>query len=139
MSWINNEDYPKNKVYRTSSTKKLDIIEDLNVVVNQVIKSKVDDSAEHATSLLLYVNATNGYVGVYFYDIDEMVEIGQSAYLLELPELWNISLHHLDRADFFDRTVEDSIKSFSKMVFGMKLKEKFKIYLSNELGDFFES
>ena len=135
MSWINNDNYPLNKVYETSSKSVDEIIKDITIVVKQVLKMKSFDNAESAKSLLFYANTTNGYIGIYLYDICEFVEVGNSSYLLELPELWNLSLNHTDGADYFDEITEKAIRSFTSTTESSELKKEYKLFYSNELDD----
>lgn len=135
MSWINNEEYPANKVYRTSSIDENQIVVDLINVVEQMIKSKENDDAANSTDIMLYGNATNGYIGVYFYDMEELTEIGNASYMLELPALFEKSLSHEDGADFFDSTVLNAARSFANSEVGSSLKEFYSIFVSNELDD----
>ncbi|MBK6525164.1 MAG: hypothetical protein IPG07_06150 [Crocinitomicaceae bacterium] len=135
MSWINSEEYPPNKVYRTSSTEVNEVTVDLAVVIEQMIKMKISDNAENATDIMLYGNATNGYIGIYFYDMEELVEVGSASYMLELPDLFEKSLSHEDGADFFDAMVLKSAQAFASSAIGTNIKESYNIFYSNELGD----
>ena len=138
MSWINNEDYPPNKVYSTSSTEQKDIINDLEVVVDQVIRMRSEDNAEDSSTIMFYANATNGYIGVYMYDLNEMSEVGNSSYLIELPKLWDMSGEHEDGAALYDQITEDSVKTFGESQKGVDIKKDYSLYFTNELGDMFE-
>ena len=135
MSWINNDNYPLNKVYKTSSKSVDEIVKDISVVVKQVLKMKEIDKAESAKSILFYANATNGYIGIYLYDINEFEEVGNSSYLLELPELWDLSINHIDGAYYYDEMTEKAIRSFASNPENSDLKKDYKLYFSNELDD----
>jgi hypothetical protein len=135
MTWINNNEYPENKVFETQSTEVNEIVNDILTVVNQAIKMKATDKAENSNEIMLYANATNGYIGIYMYDTIEMTEVGHSSYLLELPKLWDISLNHEDGSIYFDDITESSAKSFAQTESGINIKKDYKIYFSNELGD----
>ena len=77
-------------------------------------------------------NATNGYIGIYLYNLDEMDQMGNSSYLLELPELWNKSRSHKDGAFFYDEITKRSSILFGQMEYGKELKNDLKFYFTDE-------
>ncbi len=138
MSWINNSNFPKNKFYKTESMDVDEIADDIAIVVNQAIKMKTKDFAEEAKEIMLYVNATNGYIGIYLYDIEKSTEVGNSSYSLQLPKLWEASLEHEHGSFFFDQMAEESAQEFADSEKSESIKSKYKIYFSDELGDIYE-
>lgn len=135
MPWINEDNYPKNKAYSASSTKPDDIAKDISTVIERSIKMKSADNADGASAIMIFANATNGYIGIYLYDMDEMMEVGDSSYLLELHKLWDMAEDHEDGSIFFDQTTEKAAKVFANSDTGMEVKKTFELYFMDQLED----
>ena len=138
MSWIINDEISVERDYDSQSITVNKILVDLNIVIDKVLEKRFYDKAEEAESILFFVDATNGLIGVGLYDIDNLEEVGTSYYCLWLRKLWEMSLEHEDGSLFYDEIAESAIKEFAKSEIVNGLRKRYKLYFQDELDEALE-
>lgn len=121
---------PNDIVYRSESNTETAVARDIYIVVRKCVDNIITDKASNAKTILFWANATNGYMEIYFGDVDDLQHIGTSQYILELPELFKIK-----DADLFDGMTKGAAILFSQSEFGQQIKRDFKLAMYD---DFYE-
>ncbi|MCF2220464.1 hypothetical protein H9Q08_14345 [Chryseobacterium sp. PS-8] len=124
MSW-SKADIDVETIYTSKGDNYKDITDDLIIVVERMIKNE----EKLADNILIYTNATNGYLRLACYDDNTKSYIGQYIYHLELPELWENSLSHEEGAYHFDNETHIAICCMLE-----EYIDSLNIYTSNELN-----
>lgn len=88
MTWNNSDQH--NPVYTCTETKVELIYQKMSIVVSRLIQNDTDVKIETTKEILIYVDATNGYVKFSWYSSEEEGEIGNYSSMLYLPELWSL-------------------------------------------------
>lgn len=127
MSW-SKADADAETVY-TSQVEDYDgVQDDLMIVVERMLENKHDETKETSENILIYTNATNGYMRLAWYDPEIEDYAGKFLYYLELPKLWENSLTHEDGSFHFDNQTHIGICCLLE-----EYLEDINIYTSNEL------
>ncbi len=135
MTWIQEHGISKEFTFKSMATTVPEIARDIKTVVERCISNKVIDEAETATSILIRANATNGYIEIYFGNIDDMEYIGRSQYLLNLPNLYEQSHSHVDGAGHFDAITINGSILFAESETGKQIKSNYKLHFIDDLYD----
>lgn len=128
MAWKQNED-GEETIFVSQATNNTEIYDDLLEVVERMLTNKINENAADTKSILLYTNATNGYIRLVWFDAEKVKALGTFFYYLELPAFWELSLTHEEGAFHFDNESHIAICMMTE-----DFMDDFEVYTMNELN-----
>ena len=81
--------------------------------------------------ILIYTNATNGYLQVSWYNSETQKSLESSILWLELPKLWQKSLDHEEGAFYFDNETHVGICNFTEEM----IEFEYDVYILDEYNN----
>jgi hypothetical protein len=135
MSWSKlYEDEPE-LYYRSNAHDQQGIYQDLNIVFKRMLDRRTEDGADQARQLLFLVNATNGFIDIYWYDHENQRSVGIWLYQLKLKSFCEITKGNF----FFDEECYRAIYNLAKnYAYNSENIQQFRIFAKFELGGFVE-
>lgn len=88
MSWTTFNPEEKETVFRSGSTDSTQIALDLKTVTDRMLENKEADHASSARQLCFFINATNGYIQIVWWNNEQAQVLGDWIYELTLTALW---------------------------------------------------
>lgn len=132
MTWIKEEGIPKIITFLSTALTEEEIARDIEIVINKCIANKSSDKADLAEKILITANATNGYMEIFFGDIEDMDYIGESQYILRLTDLYELSQNHSDGSNHFDKMTKNGAICFAQSVVARQIKTNIQLYFFDE-------
>lgn len=132
MSWtiINSDE--KETIFQSEATDDTQIAAGLKLVVDRMIRDKAEDNAVAATQLFFFINATNGFIRVAWWNNDAATVIGDWVYELELRTFWESE----EDAFNFDKVCRFALFDFTEdnMIFDDG-SSRYNVFMKTELSD----
>jgi len=132
MTWKSQDPDGPETIFISTAKDEEQVHIDLIILVKKMIKNLKSDRAESAKKLLLYTNATNGYVQLAWFDKDDK-SVGTWNYYLELPQLLEKANNSQDGASYFDNEVHIGICVMTEILIHGELDDVYDIYTQTEL------
>jgi len=112
MAWSKLNDSEPELYYHSTAKTDRGITNAIKVVFDRMLVRRQADKSETAQALLFRINATNGYIAIYWYSPEKDQFIGEWKYELIIKKLWEASLEHEEGAFFFDETCHSALYDF---------------------------
>lgn len=138
MTWINEEGTDVIITFQSAALTEIEIARDLEIVVNKCIENQSSDNADLAESILIIANATNGYMEIFFGNIEDSDYIGKSQYFLKPTDLYEASNSHPNGSMHFDEITKKGSIYFAQSQSGQQIKSNFQLYFFDEFYDMLE-
>jgi hypothetical protein len=132
MSWTRINPEEKETLFRSEATEDLKIAEDLKIVVDRMIGDREEDNATASNQLFFFINATNGFIQIVWWDNDSSKPVGDWVYELELTTFWESE----DDAFNFDSVCRYALFDFTEdnMIFDDG-SARYEVFMKTELSD----
>lgn len=132
MSWIALNPEEQETIFQSQATEYLQIAADLKIVVDRMIENKETDHASSAKELFFFINATNGFIQIVWWNNEEAKTLGEWAYELELRTFWEgeddaFNFDNVCRFALFDFTEDNMCLDDGSVVY--------EVYMKTELSD----
>jgi len=134
MAWSKLNPKEPETIYTSPADNCDDISNDLSIVVRRMIASLTADQAEKAARLLLYTNATNGWIKLLMFD-DSDNQVGGREFHLELPALFEAADNHENGSSHFDNECHIGICIMTEMLIFDELNDAYEVYTQTELKE----
>lgn len=109
MAWRKIDPEDQETVYESNAADATAITHDLKIVIDRLIENKTADNASAAENLYLFVNATNSYIMVAWYNKTEAKLMGDWIYYMDLN-----ALGEKEDAFLFDQECYDAIWDYTE-------------------------
>lgn len=127
MSWTKLNPEEQETIFQSEAIEHSQIAEDLKTVVDRMIENKEADNASAAQQLFFFINATNGFIQIVWWDNEKSKPIGDWVYELELRTFWEaeddaFNFDNVCRYAMFDFTEDNMCRDDGSAVYDVFLK-----------------
>lgn len=132
MSWIKLNPEEQETIFQSEATEYRQIAADLKMVVDRMIENKEADKASDAEQLFFFINATNGFIKIAWWNNETSNPVGEWVYELELRTFWEgeddaFNFDHVCRFALFDFTEDNMCLDDGGVVY--------EVFMKTELSD----
>lgn len=132
MTWTNIDPEEKETIFQSESTDSAQIALDLKTVTDRMLENKIADNASSVQQLFFFINATNGFIRIVWWNNGESKVVGDWVYELELRTLREteedaFNFDKICRFALFDFTEDNMILDDGSSVYD--------IFMKTELSD----
>lgn len=132
MSWIALNPDEQETIFLSQATEEAPIAVDLKIVVDRMIANKESDKASAAEQLFFFINATNGFIKIAWWNNEASEPVGEWVYELELGTFWEqeedaFNFDKVCRFALFDYTEDHMCLDDGSVVY--------EVFMKTELSD----
>ncbi|MNU99809.1 hypothetical protein D3C71_899560 [compost metagenome] len=114
MAWTKINPEEQETIFQSESKESTQIAVDLKIVVDRMIENKEKDNASSAKQLCFFINATNGFIKIVWWNNDREEAVGDWIYELALKTFWEgeddaFNFDNVCRYALFDFTEDNMI------------------------------
>ncbi len=127
MTWTKINPEEQETIFQSESTESTQIAVDMKTVVDRMIENKEADNASSAQQLFFFINATNGFIKIVWWNNEISQVVGDWIYELELRTFWegeddSFNFDNVCRYALFDFTEDNMILDDGTPVYDVFVK-----------------
>ena len=132
MTWTKINPEEQETIFQSQATEYAEIAADLKIVVDRMIANKEADNASSAQQLFFFINATNGFIQIVWWNNETSKTVGEWVYELELRTFWEgeddaFNFDNVCRFALFDYTEDHMCLDDGSVVY--------EVFMKTELSD----
>ncbi len=120
---------------QSNSTDLGQVSADLLHYLNEIFEKKSQRTSDKFSVILIYCDATNGEVYIYWYDSLSQTTDDNSGYAIEFPKLFDESNDSDEGSFYFDRMISEAVRNLAMLEEGKNILNHETVVFQDEMNE----
>ena len=121
------------KYLKSNSTDLEQVSADLLHYLNELFEKKIQRTSDKFSKILIFCDATNGEIYIYWYDSTSQTTDDDGGYAIEFPELFEESIDSDEGSFYFDRIISEAVDKLSMSENGKNILNHETVLFQDEM------